>query len=62
MSDISVELWSTEKSYTFPFKYTSLVSVLLNPLDTLSRQNYVKNLTFLLPVFKSKISFPSTNK
>ena len=37
--DSSVELESTEKSYTFPFKDTSLDSVLLNPLEILPRKN-----------------------
>ena len=39
MSDLSIELKSTEKSYTFPFKDTSLDSVALNPLEILPRQN-----------------------
>ena len=39
MSDLSIELYSTEKSYTFPFKDTSLHSVALNPLDILLREN-----------------------
>ena len=39
MSDFSIELKSTEKSYTFSFKDTSLDLVLLNPLDVLPRQN-----------------------
>ena len=39
MSDLSIELQSTENSYTFRFKNTSLDSVALNPLDILSRQN-----------------------
>ena len=48
MSDYSIELRSTEKSYSFPFKGTSLDSVALNPLDILPRQNCVGKLTFLL--------------
>ena len=32
MSDLSIDLQSTEKSCTFPFKDTSLDSVVLNPL------------------------------
>ena len=48
MSDLSIELRSTKKSYTFPFKNTSLDSVALNPLDILPRQNWVGKLTFLL--------------
>ena len=39
MSYLSIELLSTEKSYTFSFKDTSLDSVFLNPLDILPRQN-----------------------
>ena len=39
MSDLSMELESREKTYTFPFKDTSLESVALNPLDILPRQN-----------------------
>ena len=31
MSDLSIELYSTEKSYIFPFKDTSLDSIALNP-------------------------------
>ena len=38
-SDLSIELQSTEKSYTFPFEDTSLDSVLLNSLEILPRQN-----------------------
>ena len=38
-SDLSIELQSTGKSYTFTFKDASLESVALNPLDTLPRQN-----------------------
>ena len=39
MSDLSVALQSTGKSYTFPFKDTSLDSVAPNSLDMLPRQN-----------------------
>ena len=39
ISDLPVELQSTEKSFTFPFKDTSLDSVALNPLVILLRQN-----------------------
>ena len=38
ISDLPVELQSTEKSYTFPFKDTSLDSVAPNPLDMFPRQ------------------------
>ena len=43
ISDLSIELLSTKKSYSFPFKDTSLDSVALNPLDILPRQNRVKS-------------------
>ena len=39
MSDLSIELSLTEKSYIFSFKDTSPDSVVLNPLDVLPRQN-----------------------
>ena len=39
MSDLSIELSLTEKSYIFSFKDTSLDPVVLNPLDVLPRQN-----------------------
>ena len=55
ISDLSIELPSTEKSYTFPFKDTSLDSVLLNQLDILPRQNWVRKLTFLLSGLNLKI-------
>ena len=37
MTNLSIELQSTEKSYTLPFKDTSLDSVAPNPLDMLPR-------------------------
>ena len=54
-SDVSIELKSTEKSYTFPFKNTSLDSVGLNSLDMLLRQNCVGKLTFLLSALNLNI-------
>ena len=39
MSDLSIELESTEKSYPYPFKDISLNSVALIPLEMLQRQN-----------------------
>ena len=39
MSDLSVEMQSNEKSYTFPYKDTSLDLAALNPLDMLPSQN-----------------------
>ena len=47
-SDLPIEIKSTEKSCTFPFKITSLDSLALNPLDLLSRQNWVGKLTYSL--------------
>ena len=38
MSDLSIALQSTEKSYTFPFKGTSIESITPNPLNMLPRQ------------------------
>ena len=48
MSDLSIELQSTEKSHTFPFKDASLDSILLNPLHIVPRKKWVRKLTFLL--------------
>ena len=62
MSDLSIELYSTEKSYTFPFKDTSLYSVALNPSDIRPKQNWVGKLTFLLSALNLIISFLLTNK
>ena len=39
MPDSSIELESTEKPSTSPFKDNSLDSLVLNPLDILPRQN-----------------------
>ena len=39
MSDLSIELYSTGKLYTFKFKEHSLDLVGVNPLDILPRQN-----------------------
>ena len=47
---LSIELQLTGKSFTFPFKDTSLVSVALNSLYALPRQNWVGKITFFLPV------------
>ena len=62
MSDLSIELWSTEKSYTFPFKNTSVDTVALNPSDIRPKQNQVGKLTFLLSALNLIISFPLRNK
>ena len=60
MSDLLIELQSTEQSYTFPSKDTSLDLVALNPLDKFPRQNWVRKFTFLLTALNLKISFPLT--
>ena len=57
MSDLSIELQSTEKSYTFPIKDTSLDWILLNLLDMIPRQNWVWKVILLLPALNLKISF-----
>ena len=62
MPDSSIELESTEKPSTSPFKDNSLDSLVLNPLDILPRQNWAKKLTFLLSALNLKSSFPLTNK
>ena len=61
MSDLSIELKLTEKSYTFLFNNFP-DSVLLNPLDALSKQNQVVNVALLLSALNLKISFPLPNK
>ena len=48
MLDLSIELSSTGKSYTFPFKDASLSSVALNPLYRSDPK--VGKLTFLLSI------------
>ena len=62
MSDLSRDLESTEKPYTFPFKDTCLDSLALNSLEVLPRQNCVGKLTFLFFALKLKIIFPLTKK
>ena len=62
MSDLSIEFWSTEKLYAFPFKDTSLDSAALNPTDIRPKQNRVGKLTFLLSALNLFFSFPLTNK
>ena len=62
MSDLSIEFYSTEKSYTFPFKDTSLDSEALNTSDIVPKPNRVRKLTFLLSALNLIISFPLTNK
>ena len=62
MSNLSIELELTEKSYTFLFKDTCLDSVTINPLDMLPRQNWGEKLTFLLSDVNLKVSFLLTNK
>ena len=60
MSDLLIELWATEKLYTFPFKYTSLDSIALSPPDILWRK--IGKLTLLLSILNLKIYFPLTKK
>ena len=48
ISDLSVALWPTEQSYTFPFKDASPEPIGPNPLDMLPRQNWVEKLALLL--------------
>ena len=62
MSDLSMELYSTEKLYTFPFKDTSIDSLALNPPDILYKQNRIGKLTFLLSALNFIISLPLRNK
>ena len=61
MSELSIVLQSTEKSYVFPFEDTSVDTVALNPLEILSRQNWVRKLRFLLSALNLRISFPLKN-
>ena len=44
MSDLSISLYLTEKSYTF----LSEDSVAPNPLDMLHKENWIGKLTFLM--------------
>ena len=62
MLDLSIELQLIEKSYTFPFKDTSLNLVALNPSDILLEQNQDGKLTFLLSALNLIISFLLTNR
>ena len=49
MPSFSTELWSTEKSYTVPFKETSLCSSFVKSFDTLPKQKlYQLMLSFAL--------------
>ena len=52
ISDLSIVLWSTEKSNPFPFRDTSLESIGLNAIDMLSWKNWVGELAFLIIDFK----------
>ena len=62
ISNLSIELKSTEKTYTFPFKDTSLDSVARNSLDMLLRMNRVGKFKFSLSALTLQISFPLTTK
>ena len=48
MLDLSIASKLTEKTYTFPLKYTSSVSAGSNLLDMFPRQNLEGKLLFLL--------------
>ena len=60
-SDLSKELYSTERPYTFSFKDTSLNSVLLNPSNILPKQSRVERLTLLLLALNLKIYNVNSN-
>ena len=62
MSDLSIKLYSNEKSYTFSLRNGSLKSSLLNSLEMLPRQNRDGKLLFLLVALNLWIYFPFTNK
>ena len=71
MSDLSIELESTEKAYTSPFEYTFLDSVALNPSDMLPKQffffivgfkfNYFfsinKQITIIIIIMQTQVKF-----
>ena len=57
MSHLSLILKSTKKSYSFPLKDTSLVSLESNSLDMLPIQNWEGKLTFLISVKLNLILF-----
>ena len=61
MSDLSIEMYSTEKSYTFPFKDTSLDPVGINPLEILPKQRLCWKVNIFIVGFKLKY-FLSINK
>ena len=48
MSDLSISLYLTEKSYTFLSEDTFFDSVPPNPLDMLHKENWIGKLTFLM--------------
>ena len=62
VSDLSIELLSTEKLYIFLFKDTSLDSVALNPSEISPKQNQVGKLKFLLLALNLIICFPLKKK
>ena len=62
MSDLTIKLYSNEKSYTFFLRNGSLKSSLLNSLEMLPRQNRDGKLLFLLVALNLWIYFPFTNK
>lgn len=60
-SDLSKELYSTERPYTFSFKDTSLNSVLLNPSNILPKQSRVERLALLLSALNLKVYNVNSN-
>ena len=61
-SDLSTELYSTERPYTFSFEDTSLNSVLLNPSNILPKQSRVERLTLLVSALNLKIYNVNSNR
>ena len=56
MSDLSIKLQSTEKSYTFSSKNTTLDSATLNPLEILSKHFFFPLTNKqVLPALKCKL-------
>lgn len=60
-SDLSKELYSTERPYTFSFEDTSLNSVLLNPSNILPKQSRVERLALLLSALNLKVYNVNSN-
>ena len=52
MSSFLIEPWSSEKSYTVPFKRILLCSSFVKSFDTLHKTNYT-NLSYSFNIFES---------